>query len=558
MKNIIFLFFSLIISAHYVTAQSTERQSQSAQDVQIATQPKLVVGIVVDQMRYDYLTRFWDRYGDDGFKRLIAEGFLCKNAHYNYVPTYTAPGHSSVYTGTSPRFHGIISNTWYQKSNKDYVYCVADSTEHGVGTDQKVGESSPHRLLVTTLPDQNRLATQFRGKTISVALKDRAAILPAGHTANAAYWFAGHDEGEFISSTYYMKNLPQWVKDFNASGKAESYMKTWSTLYPIDTYTESGPDLNDYEGGFDGKETATFPYELAKLSKENGGYSILKGVPYGDDLTVDFAIAAIDGEELGQDAITDFLTVSFSATDYVGHNFGVNSKEVEDTYLRLDKTIARLLKALDKKVGRGNYTLFLTSDHAGAHVAAYLSDKKIPAGLFDEDVLEDKLDSYLDEKYGSTNLIASVSNHQIFFNYAEVDEHKISRRELTRQIRYFLLTYPDIAQVYTREALSDNAYGSSSPIGKRVKNGFNPRRSGDVVFVLQPGRVPDYADTGSTHGSTYNYDTHVPIIFYGKGINHGQTIRHVRIIDLAPTISALLGINAPNAATGTPIPEVIK
>ncbi|MDD3356889.1 MAG: alkaline phosphatase family protein, partial [Dysgonamonadaceae bacterium] len=331
---------------------------------------KLVVGIVVDQMRNDYIDRFWDRYSEDGFKRLVNEGYRFKNGHFNYVPTYTGPGHASIFSGTSPMNHGIIGNNWFDKTTGESVYCAGDPEIESVGTTDEAGKMSPHRMIVTSIADENRLATQMRGKTIGIALKDRGAILPAGHTANAAYWFHGKDEGRWISSSFYMNALPNWVVTFNNSGKAASYFKTWDTLYPIETYVESGSDQNNFEGGFKGKESATFPYDLQKLKADNGNFELLKAVAYGNDLTTDFAMAAINGEKLGQGTDTDFLTLSYSSTDYVGHNFGVNSKEIQDTYLRLDKNIADFLRFLDEKVGKDQYIVFLTADHAGVEVPA--------------------------------------------------------------------------------------------------------------------------------------------------------------------------------------------
>ena len=232
------------------------------------TQPKntkLVVGIVVDQMRYDYLTRFDSKYGNGGFKRLINGGFNCKNNHFNYIPTYTGPGHASVYTGTTPKYHGIIANNWYDKQIKDEVYCVSDENYQPVGTDHKYSKVSPQRMLVSTVTDELKMATQMKGKVIGIAIKDRGAVLPAGHSANAAYWFQGGKEGNWVTSTFYMNKLPNWVNDFNRSEISESYFKPWNTYYDIKTYTESGSDLNNFEGGFKGKETATFPYDLKIL-----------------------------------------------------------------------------------------------------------------------------------------------------------------------------------------------------------------------------------------------------------------------------------------------------
>ena len=322
MRLLLSLFLGLFL--FNCNAQNNITQTKTKTETVLNANPKLVVGIVVDQMRYDYLTRFYSKYGNGGFKRLINEGFNCKNNHYNYVPTYTGPGHASIFTGTSPKNHGIIANYWYDKFSKENVYCAGDSTVLAVGSDSKAERMSPHRMKTTTFADENRLFTQMRGKTIGISIKDRGAILPAGHSANAAYWFRGREEGHFITSTYYMNSLPKWVKDFNASKTAESYLKEWNTLYDIDTYTESGSDLNTFEGGFKGKDNATFPYDLAALKDKNKGFDIIKATPYGNSIVTDFAIEAITAEQLGKDNYTDVLTVSFSSPDYVGHNFGVN------------------------------------------------------------------------------------------------------------------------------------------------------------------------------------------------------------------------------------------
>jgi len=516
--------------------------------------PKLVVGIVVDQMRYDYLTRFWDRFGDDGFKRLVNDGFNCKNNHYNYAPTKTAPGHASIFTGTSPKNHGIIGNDWYNKFEKQIVYCAGDTNVEPLGTASSAGKMSPHRMVSTSFADQNRLHTQFKGKTIGVSVKDRGAILPAGHSANGAYWFEGGENGNFISSTYYFEELPTWVQDFNAEKHAEKYLKTWNTLYPIETYTESGIDKNTYEYSFRNNETAAFPYDLKALSKYNGMTSILKNTPFGNSLTTDFALAAIDAEQLGQDKITDVLTLSYSCTDYVGHNFGVNSKEVEDTYLRLDQDIARVLNYLDEKVGEGNYTIFLTADHGAVYVPKYLSQKKIPSGYFPMDQFEEDVKTYLGNEYGAIDLIENISNNQVFFNYESLKSRNIEAEDLAENLKAFMLTYEHIYKVFTREMLVNGTYQNG--IEALVQNGFNQKRSGDIAFEFDPAYI-DYYEFGTTHGSALSHDTHVPLIFFGKGINKGATTARTEITDIAPTISALLGISFPNGMTGKVLYKII-
>ena len=333
----------VLILLIFILGVSSKAQSSPQEESYITNRPKLVVGIVVDQMRYDYLTRFYNKYGENGFKRMMREGYNCKNNHFNYIPTRTGPGHASIFTGTTPKFHGILGNDWFDKDLKKSVYCAEDSSEKSVGTQSDAGEMSPRSMLTTTFADENRLFTQMHGKTIGIAIKDRGSVFPAGHTANAAYWFdfEKNGSGNWITSTFYMKVLPKWVNDFNTSNAAEKYFKEWNTLYNINSYKESGTDLNSFEGGFKGKETATFPYDLNILKGKNGGFNIIVESPYGNSLTTDFVIAAITGEQLGKDAITDVLTLSYSSTDKVGHNFGPNSKEVEETYLRLDLELER-------------------------------------------------------------------------------------------------------------------------------------------------------------------------------------------------------------------------
>lgn len=559
LKHSSLLIFALIVSFQFYACSSVKTTTEPVSATQtesdsLTSKPKLVVGIIVDQMRYDYLTRFWDRYGDDGFKRLINEGYNLKNTHYNYMPTYTAPGHTSVYTGTTPRYHGIIGNAFYDKELGKSIVPVENDSVEPVGTTSDAGKRSPKYLLASTIGDQNRLATQFEGKTIGVSLKDRGAILPAGRGANAAYWFSGDkEEGKFISSTYYMDNLPKWVENFNASGKVDEYLTTWNTLYPIETYTESGPDSTNYEGNLNG--VSTFPYDLKKLKEEKYGYELLFTTPFGNALTTDFALATIDGEDLGKDDITDVLAISYSSTDYVGHRYGVNSKEAQDTYLRLDKEIARLLKNLDEKVGKGNYTLFLTADHAGGHVPKYLQSKKIAAGYFSTKELRKDLKAYTKKEYNTDDLIASVSNYQVFFNYDKLKENGIDRVKFEREIQNYLMQYSKVAQAYTRTMLESSSFDGM--ISSRVKKGFNPKRSGDVAYVLEPA-VISYPQYGSTHGSPYSYDTHVPLLFYGNGIKHGESVNLIDITDIAPTISALLDISFPNAAIGKVINEVLE
>ncbi|OYX25410.1 MAG: alkaline phosphatase [Flavobacteriales bacterium 32-35-8] len=550
MKNSLYLIVVFVLSLSCKAQNNVSKVAETN-----TLNPKLVVGIVVDQMRYDYLTRFYNKYGEGGFKRMIDEGFNCKNNHFNYVPTYTGPGHASVYTGTTPKYHGIIGNDWYDKEQKKSVYCAGDDTVESIGTTDKAGKMSPHRMKTTSFADENRLFTQMQSKTIGIALKDRGSILPAGHTANAAYWFHGKDEGNWISSSFYMNELPKWVSDFNNKKSVATYFKEWNTYYDIATYTESGSDLNNFEEGYKGKETAVFPYDLQTLKEKNGNFDIIKLSPYGNDITTDFALAAIEGEQLGKDNFTDVLAISYSTPDYIGHNFGVNSKEVQDAYIRLDKDLERLFHYLDTNVGKNQYTVFLTADHAAVEVPAYLQSNRIPAGYFDNSGFRKKISQFLVTKFGASDLIENISNNQIFLNRNKLLEMNLILEDVQQVIVNEIITYKHIDKVYTGSSLTNSAF--SSGIESLLQMGYNQKRSGDVVFVLDPS-VISYSEKGSTHGSSFNYDTHVPLLFFGKGIKRGETLQKTEITDIAPTMSALLGISFPNASTGKPLEFVFE
>lgn len=451
--------------------------------------------------------------------------------------------------------NGIIGNNWFDKFENKSIYNASDDTVEPVGTINAEGKMSPRRLLTTTVTDELELHTQGRSKVIGISIKDRGAILPAGHAADAAYWYRGGDEGTFISSTFYINELPQWVSDYNASNPSQSYMKEWNTLYPLNTYTASGTDLNDFEKAPRGKETATFPYDLPALQDKNGGYSLLKATPYGNSLVADFAIAALKNEQMGMDAIPDFLAISFSSTDYVGHQYGVNAVELEDTYLRLDLELERLLNALDHQVGDGNYTVFLTADHGAVNNPAYLQSQGIAAGYFENDALEQYLKEQLKIKYSNEKIIKKISNSQVFLDYEQLEMAQLKSEDVQRFLSSLLTNYKSIDKVFTREALTNSNF--TNGVGALIQNGFHHKRSGDVVYVLEPG-VISYSRTGSTHGSSQSYDTHVPLLFYGAGINNGTSAQRTHIIDIAPTVSSLLGISFPNGATGNPILSVLK
>ncbi|GAA4271953.1 alkaline phosphatase PafA [Aquimarina gracilis] len=547
------IFHNLVFGIMIFCFSSKAQESKPV--INTASNPKLIVGIVVDQMRYDYLTRFYKKYGDGGFKRIVENGFNCKNHHINYIPTTTAPGHASIYTGATPQYHGIVGNSWYDRTKGQKIYCVLDDKVSPVGTSSAEGKKSPSKLLITTIADQNRLHSQMRGKTISISIKDRAAVLSGGHTANAAYWFRGKNHGSWISSSYYMDKLPSWVIDFNASNRIDSYLKTWDTLSDIKRYTESGDDDTKFERGFKGKEKPIFPYDLQKLKSSNGGYDILRQTPFGNSLTVDFAIASINGEQLGKDEHIDFLNISFSTTDYIGHNFGVNSKEIEDTYIRLDQDIARLMNVLDTTVGQNSYVLFLTSDHGATQVPTYLKSVNVPSGYFKEASVRLELQEYLYSIYKKKEIITQVSNNQVFLNNKLINEDSLDQIQIQREVSKYLLRFESINLVYTREQLMKSDYNKGIPA--LIKNGFHQKRSGDVFYTLTPSTIA-YSKTGSSHGSGFNYDTHIPLLFYGMNIKTGQTYRRTEVTDISVTLSFLIDVALPNSASGKVITEVLK
>lgn len=516
-----------------------------------SSSPKLVIGIVVDQMRYDYIYRYWDKYGNDGIKRLVNEGFFCKNTNYNYVPTYTGPGHASVYTGTTPSVHGIAGNHWYSREENRIIYCSEDIKVQSVGSASPAGLMSPRNMLATTVGDELKLSSNMRSKVIGIALKDRGAILPAGHTANAAYWF-DDSNGAWISSSFYMSDLPQWVKNFNSKNMADTYLsREWNTLLPKEQYIESISDENKYEGSLGGKPG--FPYNLAELKKQSGT-GIIRNTPFGNSLTKDFALETIKAESLGKNTVTDFLCISFSSTDYVGHLFGPQSVEVEDTYLRLDKDIAELLKFLDSWIGKNNALLFLTADHAAVEVPSYLTDLKIPSGYIYFDGEISYLKSYFAKNFGDSMIISYI-NQQVYLNHKVIEEKKLNREEMENHIAAHFINKPGVAQVVSSVSLNRCSFTDKPRL--LMQHGFYPRRSGDVLLNFEPGWV-EHGKTGTTHGSPYSYDTHVPLIFYGWNIKPGYTAEEVSITDIAPTVSMLLNIQFPNGCTGKVIEDVIK
>ncbi|MDI3319633.1 alkaline phosphatase PafA [Pinibacter soli] len=525
-----------------------------AQNANSVPRPKLVVGIVVDQMRWDYLYRYYDRYEAGGFKRLLNDGFSCENTFINYLPSYTAVGHTTIFTGAVPAISGITGNDWIEQLSGKSVYCTDDSTVTSVGNESEDGKMSPRNLLVSTITDELRLATNFRSKVVGVSLKDRASILPAGHLATAAYWL-DDASGHFITSSYYMKELPSWVNKYNDKNRIQSLIKKgWSTMYPIKTYVQSDSDDQSYEGKFPGEKTSTFPHAIDDFYKQKKG--IFRSTPFGNTLTLEFAQQAVENYKLGQGDVTDFLTINCASTDYVGHMFGPNSIEVEDTYLRLDKDLSDFFTMLDQKLGKGQYLVFLSADHGAAHNIDFMAKHNLPADTWNSNPLKDSLNKMLATKFGTGNLIRAIKNYQVNFDLDKIDAQQLDFEKIKKETIAYLLRQPNITQAIDIAAVGSSA--TVEPLKSMVANGYYFKRCGAIQIILNPGYYEGSGRTGTTHGTWNPYDTHIPLVWYGWHIKSGKSNKHANMTDIAPTIAALLQIQMPNGCVGSVIEEISK
>lgn len=528
----------------------------SAQDASLPTwqaPPRLVVGIVVDQMRTDYIYRYWDNFGEDGFKRLIKQGSFQRDAHFTYMPTYTGPGHASIYTGTTPAHHGIVSNDRFDPRSRRTVYCVEDTLVKGVGSASPAAQRSPVQLLSTTIADELELRFDGKARTIGVALKDRSAVLPIGRMGDAAYWYIGGSEGKVVTSTWYRDELPAWVQQFNALALPEKYLKnTWSPLLPRERYHTPLPDDSPYEVPLARGLRPTLPVNLDSLRRAGSGLELLSYTPWGNTFTTDLALAAMDGEELGRDAITDLLALSYSAPDILGHRVGPRSIEEEDMYIRLDQEIARLLKALDERVGAGRYTVFLTADHGASDVPQYLKDQKASAGYVDMQALAQEIWKSMPAQVsgGQLGTLENVMDGQVHLSGSEAALEQFARR---------LMEHPAVAVAVTREQLQQGH--PRNELHRMLANGFMSQRCGSIVYALRPGYIEAEgvpSGKGTTHGSGWNYDTHVPVIWYGQGVRSGEVLERTAIADIAPTVAAIVGMALPDASVGRVVEGSVK
>lgn len=513
--------------------------------------PKLVVAIVVDQMRFDDLYRYYNLYGNNGFKELVSNGSNFNYAHLNYEPSTTAPGHASIFTGSVPYYHGIIANDIFDRNSQSMVNCVVDTNYKSVGSFDEIGNCSPKKLLAPTISDQIKLFFNLQSKVISISLKDDAAIFPGGHLADAAYWY-NYKTGDFISSTYYMKNLPNWLVEFNNQNLPQRYMSGgWDLLLDKSIYTTNPNFSGENKNNIFKVEKKEFPYDFSHLSLEeiNNAFQF---TPFANQIIVDLAKEVIINENLGNNIAPDFLSISFSATDIIGHTWGNYSNELMDTYLRIDKTIAEFILFLNKKIGKNNYLLFLTSDHGAIGTPSF--SKKINSiyGDLNTKIFYDSLKKFSSITFGSEKIIQNFSNRQIYFDRNFLKENKLEMSNVEKSFVTFIRDKFDAIQsIMTRTEL-EKLFAKREP-NNTLLNGWNPSRSGDIIFNLKPGFLNNYMKSGTTHGSSYSYDTHIPLIFYGWKIP-SKTINHlVYITDITATVANLLKINQPDACLGVPL-----
>jgi predicted AlkP superfamily pyrophosphatase or phosphodiesterase len=547
----ILILFTLLIVNHNIIFSQNIAQIPSEK-------PKLVIGIIIDQMRYDYIFRFWDKYQNNGFKRLINEGSFCKNANFNYLFTHSNTGFATISTGANPSAHGIISDQWYVQLPDKTIHCTRDAGAACIGgsNEDDSQKHSPANLLASTLGDEIKLATYKMSKVIAVSLDPSASILSAGHIADAAYWF-DPAAGNFVTSSVYLKDLPQWVIDFNNKRFADTYLtEKWQKLLADSLYFESLPDNNRYEEGLRGNKV--FPYDLNVMSMKTDGrrdYSLLRFTPFGNNITKDFAISAIVEEKLGKDEYTDYLCIDFSSTEYISQTFGLNSIEMEDAYLRLDKEIEHFLNFLDGYIGKGNILVFLTSNHGAAYSPKFMTDLGVPSGYFNQGQAMVLLKSYLNVVYGQGDWVKYYSDQQLFLNHTLIQDSKLSLEHFQDDVAQFLIQFSGVTNVVTSTMLQRTNF--SEGIFRKFQNSFHQKRSGDIIINLEPGWT-EYNDASTDHNSGYTYDTHVPLIFYGWKITRQTIYDPVDMTDIAPSIALFLDIAYPNACQGKPIIQLVK
>jgi predicted AlkP superfamily pyrophosphatase or phosphodiesterase len=518
-----------------------------------AKKVRLVLGIVIDQFRADYLNRFEDQFVEGGFKRLVRDGANFANARYIHTPTYTACGHATFMSGATPANSGIIGNSWYDRPSGKVVTSVSDENVKLLGGRAGAG-MSPHRLLGTTVGDELKLASIGKSKVIGISSKDRSAILPVGKHPDGAYWF-DNSTGNFVSSTYYFNDLPEWVKTFNRDQHCSKYFgQKWERLLPEASYDRSAPDDAPYEKSAYGKQ---FPYTLNGGESKPGPkfYSQFDASPYGNEQLVRLAKAAIEAEQIGADDYTDLLTISFSANDLVGHAFGPYSREVHDITLRTDRTIADLLAYLDQKIGLDRVIVTLTADHGVAPVPEMVKPMGY-GGRIESQALTEAVQSKLGAQFGEEKWVLNSINGNIYLDETIAERKKLTLEEVERAAAEAVLKVPGIADCFTRSQILSGRLPDTL-IAKSVARGFHHARNGNLVIVPQPFYFIGEGVT-TTHGTPYGYDTHVPVLFFGAGVAAGPQYSPASPADIAPTLAALLKVTAPSNSVGRVLSEAFK
>ena len=554
MKAFFLVIVSIICIVNNNAAQNKSKQNSIIQSGN--SRPKIVIGLVIDQMRWDYLYRYSYNYSSGGFKKLLMQGFTAQNTMIPYLPTVTAAGHACIYTGSVPAIHGIVANDWVDKETGYVMYCAKDTLVMPVGSNSlKEGQMSPKNMLTNTIGDELKLASNFKSKVIGIALKDRGGILPAGHSANAAYWF-DNNTANWITSTYYMDTLPTWVKAFNSKKQVDVLVKNdWNLLYDKSKYVQSTPDDMPFEKILESDKGRTFPHKYQSLIGSNN-YDAFRASPFGNTFTFQFAKEVLINEKMGEGDNTDMLCISISSTDYLGHRFGPNSLELEDTYIRLDKNIEDFLLFLDEKYGTNGYTIFLTADHGAPQIGNYLKSKKYTtAGTLNSNTILKNINDLCKQKFGINMAVKKIYDYDLYLNHISIDSAKIDKTVLKQVIVQYLKTIPEVWNAFDYDNFNNTIL--PTVIKERLANSYYFRRSGDVQYFYK-AQLTDYTIDGIEHGAWYAYDAHIPLIFYGCGVTPGKTYRETYMTDIAPTIAALLHIQMPSGCIGKVITEVIK
>ncbi|NOZ34752.1 MAG: alkaline phosphatase family protein [Chlorobi bacterium] len=541
MKAILTITLSVFLSIHIFSQKKIPSEK-----------PKLIITIVVEGMRYDYLYKYWDKFTEGGFKKLVKEGKYYQNAEYDYLYTKSSCGYATIVTGANPSQHGIVNDYWYKRITNTKKYCIFDKKQSALGSDNFDLRFSPKSLLTSTFSDELRLSDFKQSKVISISPKDYAAVLPGGHLASAAYW-TDKKTGKWISSTYYFSQLPKWVTRFNEKKFPDIYLsKEWNTFFPIAKYTNTLGDNNSFEIGFIGGRK-TFPYNLPALKNISDSYDILNSTPFGNTYTKDFAISAIVNENLGKDNYCDYLNIAFTATDNITNKFGIRSVELEDTYIRLDRDLRHFINFVNDFVGIENTVIILTSDRGSSDSPRFLRKINMPGGFFKDKNAETLLNSFLHAVYNETNLIEYFDGSYIYLNSNKIEDLKLNLNEIQQKISDFIVNFTGVSNALSSFNLENRNYTSGMQM--RAQNSYQKKRSGDISVILEPGYVPG---SDLNYGSGYRNFTHVPLIFYGWKIKQGKTDIPVSMTDIAPTLAGFLQIAYPNASTGKVLPGILK